>query len=162
MPRSVIDSGMKKRGFDYHSLTAIQAYRMASWLGVGYATFISHLLKSLKLINKERFVSLASWEPKKVRLEILGIQTVENLVVADANWIGRAIDCHVGDYIVLPESQIEKPSLFSNVDHRSENVLQAQRPGIARAYSEGWAGFIRISPKDYTGRGCYRFEEEAE
>jgi hypothetical protein len=69
----------------------------------------------------------------------------------------------VGDYLLLPKSiQVERSELFSFRDHPNGTLLQANASGIARAFAhpDEWAAFVRISPTGYTGRGCYRFEEE--
>jgi hypothetical protein len=163
MPKTAVENGMRKRGFDYSTLTASEAYAMACWLGVGYSSFLSHLHFGLNVIARSTFEALSREQPRDIRQQLIGTPVASELHLVDTHWIGRAVDCQVGDYLLLPKSiQVERSELFSFHDHPNGTLLQANASGIARAFanSDEWAAFVRISPTGYTGRGCYRFEEE--
>jgi Zn-dependent peptidase ImmA (M78 family) len=163
MPKATIENGLVRRGFSYSDLTPIQTYMMASWLGVGYSTLINHLRFSLGTMTRYKADSLQQHVPRDIRHEILGQQTTSNLHIADTNWVGRAIDCEKNDYLIVP------PGTTLEGDHcialdllKNGLLLQATTPGISRVtnLNSGWASFVRVAPSNYTGRSCYRFEEE--
>lgn len=165
MPKVAIDNGMSRRGFSYTSLTSVEAYKMANWLGVGYSTFINHLLYSVRLISAVKAEQLLRDQPRDIRQYFLGHSPSSELHLIDHHWIGRAIDCQVGDHLILPHgTTIERAQLFSAYEHPHGCWIQAKAPGIARASLNtcDWASFIRVSPSQYSGRSCYRFEEEVE
>lgn len=164
MPKATIDNGMTKRGLKSETLRPIDVYKMASWLGVGYSTFVSHLYFGLRLISLEKARSLWKVEPGNIRSERLGISTASQLYIVDINWKGRAADCEVGDYLIFPSgSRVEGKSLEIKSDQSDSLVIQATTSGIARVSVEqlGWAIFVRVSRAGYIGRACFRFEEES-
>ena len=165
MPKSAIDGGMAARGYKYQTLNPTEVFRIASWLGVGYSTLINHMLYGLSLIDKEKSEELLRVQPREIKNEILGMSINTELHVADPNWLGRPIDCQVGDYLLLPKDVvIERTELFSILEHQTGTLLQAEKSGLARAElrEKEWASFLRVSPGGYTGRSCYRFEEEVD
>lgn len=163
MPKATIDSGMKRRGFSFAALDHIQIYQMANWLGVGYQTLVKHLLYSIKAISSSKADQLLKKTPKDIRTEIIGDRSASNLHIVDTNWHGRAVDCEVEDLIRVPLGfSIEGKQLQSVESLGSHTLLSARTPGIARLSSEisGWSAFVRVSPKNFFGRSCFRFEEE--
>jgi len=163
MPKATIDSGMKCRGFSYQSIDPIQAYTLASWLGVGYRTLINHLVYGLNSIPRDMANQLLKIEPRDIRQQLLGRTVTTQLHLIDSHWIGRAIDCEVGDYLMLPkETTAEGYQLVAIDGGHERSLMQATAPGIARvsSASAGWSAFVRISRRGYTGRACFRFEEE--
>jgi Zn-dependent peptidase ImmA (M78 family) len=165
MPKVTIESGMKRRGLAYSSITPVQVYALASWLGVGYSTLINHLTYALNAISRSKAQELQKIEPRHIREQLLGQSVPSQLHLADPHWVGRTVDCAVGDYLMLSAGIAIEGEQITVVKRESTFILaQATAPGIARiteSRSE-WAAFVRISPKDYTGRSCYRFEEEVE
>lgn len=163
MPKTTIDSGMKQRGFSYGSLDHIQTYKMASWLGVGYQTLVKHLLYSLKVISSSHAVILLKKKPKDIRDEVIGERPASNLHIVDTNWRGRAVDCEVEDLIRVPFGFLIEGNQLQAAENLGQYILlRALTPGIARLTCKisGWSAFVRISPKKFFGRSCFRFEEE--
>lgn len=163
MPKTTIDSGMKRRGLTYESLEPVQVYALASWLGVGYSTLVNHMQYGISMITRSKAQYLNRLLPRDIRQELLGYSVSSPLHLADEHWLGRAIDCEVGDFIILPRgTQIEGEHLISLDGKNNKTLIQTQSPGVARVINEtvGWAAFIRVSPHEYVGRSCYRFEEE--
>lgn len=163
MPKTTIESGMKRRGFTYESLEPTQVYALASWLGVGYSTLVNHMQYGIRTISRNKALYLSQVSPKDIRQQLLGYAVSSSLHVADEHWNGRAIDCEVGDYIILPQGTlVERSQLIILAGENKVTIIQTQSPGVARVTNEalGWASFIRISPREYVGRSCYRFEEE--
>lgn len=165
MPKSLIDNGMNRRGYKYETLTPVEVYRMACWLGVGYTTLVNHLLHSLNLIEQKKKEELLGIQPREIRFDLIGKPVSSELYVVDHHWLGRPIDCQIGDYLLLPgNAAIEGRHIFTSYDHPAGHLIKANATGLARVLikDKDWASFIRISPDQYIGRSCYRFEAEVD
>ena len=88
------------------------------------------------------------------------------MVIADEQWINRAIDLEVGDILALPKGgTVEDDTHLKQQDNLDgQPVFKAIKRGYSRAYSEDsdWAANIRISSKNYTGLAKYRFLNDPE
>lgn len=165
MPKTTVDGAMKSRGFNYRDLQPIQIYLIANWFGVGYRALISHLRFGLSTISHEKMQALYKSNPHDIRRQLLGLSAMSTLQIIDENWVGRAIDCEVGDQLLMPSATNKEGSQLTLTENLTIGALfQATSPGVARVTSEslGWSAFVRCSPKNYTGRGCFRFEEMVE
>jgi Zn-dependent peptidase ImmA (M78 family) len=165
IPKVTLENGLSKRGLSYSSLEPSQVYRLSSWLGVGYRTLIGHMAFGLKTISTDQAERLKKAEPRDIRQALLSGMKVPSLHVADEHWVGRAIDCEVGGYVMAPRtSHIEGSSIRMVEALPKVRLFEAAKPGIARIHDQttGWSAFIRVSRKAYTGRSCFRFEEECD
>lgn len=162
MPKATIESGMAVRKLSYGTLTPMQVYSLANWLGVGYATLVNHLVNGIGAISRNAGESLRRITPRDIRQQLFGDpMPYSHVILADEHWRGRAIDCEVGDLIRLPPGHSVEGALDVS-SHKG--FLVAMRPGIARVALPGqdWHAFVRISPKNFVGRACFRFEEDAD
>jgi len=163
MPKTTIEIAMKRRAISCLSIDFMDVYRLASWLGVGYRTLINHLQFGLGLIGSERSAQLLGREPRQLRQQLLGRKVATNLYFVDTNWRGRAIDCEIGDYLLLPRGTEMEGSQLSKTNDGADKVLaETKTPGIARVSipNTDWSAFVRVSRRNYVGRSCFRFEEE--
>ncbi len=163
MPKATIESGVSRRGLAIKSLDSIQVYALASWLGVGYRTLISHLWRGIGLISHDKAEQLFRLQPRDIRQHLLGDSVSSQLHLIDKNWIGRAIDCEVGDYLLFEMDTIIEGEHLSTLRKKGcGTILQAVKPGISKVSDslESWGAFVRISPSGFVGRSCYRFEDE--
>jgi hypothetical protein len=165
MPKATVDSGMARRGFRYATITPSEAFSMAGWLGVGYQSFVNQLEYGLGVIDHQRGNILRKATPRGIRAAIIGEGTTGNLYVVDQSWKGRAVDCEVDDYLLLPTSTLYEGQPAKKSDIVAKGLLiQVKHPGIARVSSGRplWSAFIRVSRRQYVGRSRYRFDEEAD
>src|SRR5260221_6549457 len=138
---------------------------MASWLGVGYKTLILHMRYGLNAILHDQTQRLLRSSPQEIRFRLLGHTIATHLHMVDEHWLGRAIDMEVGDQALVPSgTRIEGAQLVRSIDAKHGMLVEAVRPGIGRVFLEnnGWAAYVRVSRRGYTGRSCFRFEEEVE
>jgi Zn-dependent peptidase ImmA (M78 family) len=158
MPKSAIDSAIKSRGLTYQLLGPIDLYRLASYFGVGYQTIISHMAQGLRVITQAHALTLERATPKEIRAKLVPDATTTNLYVVDHAWRGRAIDCSVGDYLLTPTEAVSEGMCLN---WTRPGLAIARQPGLGRVIvGSDWAGFVRVSRANYTGRSCFRFDEE--
>ena len=83
----------------------------------------------------------------------------------DDFWTGRAIDAQVDDLILLPPATLIEGPLVERVCSRVKgDLVRAVHPGVGRASisNSGWAQYLRISRKGFTGLAWFRHLEEVE
>lgn len=164
MPNLAVRRGFAERKWLPHSAEALQVYTVASWLGVGYSTLISHMRSSLGLLGPTDAERLLGTTPKQLRQAILGDLNCGELVIADGQWTGRAIDVQVGDIIVAPRgTTVEGQCAEILEDVKAGAVVAARSPGLGQVLDHtGWAAFVRVSRAGFVGRCAYRHFEEAD
>jgi len=133
MPKAAVDSGMARRQYAYSSLSPFEAYTMSNWLGVGYETFVAHLQYALKTLTNEQASQLRKSTPKSIRSAVAPASIGTSLHVVDHSWIGRPIDCEVGDYLLLPPTALCEGAVVGTPIHFKEHLLvQIESMGIGR------------------------------
>lgn len=164
MPKSAVDHAFSARKLNPITASSVEFYRVACWLGVGYATLTGHLHYALRAITKDRFDSMDRFTPKAIRESVLGQSTSEELIIVDEHWTGRPVDAAVGDFLILPPNTLAEGPFCEKRSVLKHGVLyQAVTPGIGRfESSSGWAAFVRVSRKHYEGRSIFRHLEEVE
>ncbi len=165
MPKAGVVRALKDRNFEPKKVEPIQVFRMACFLGVGYATLIEHMTWTLNLLTEQQRKVLLKTAPKALK-SIFGTAPGFELVLADEEWSNRAIDLEVGDTLVLPQgSTVECDSRLKQEGVTDgQPVFRACKRGYSRAYSErsDWSANIRIAPKNYEGLARYRFLDDPE
>lgn len=164
MPKTAVHRGFAVRNIDIERATAVDVFRVACWLGVGYTTLLKHLKYALHIIAEDRYAELLCHSPKSIRTALLGRATGGDLIIADEQWDGRSIDVRVGDRLLLPEfTTLEGRSCVEEPDSEHRVLFKAVAPGIGRFESRtGWSAFVRVSRENYEGRSMFRHLEEVE
>lgn len=159
MPVAAVREAFGRRGWNIKRPTPEQVLAVADFLGVGYATLITQLDRSLRLLDRGVAAVLRRSTPKALRHALLGRPPASNVVQIDRFWWARPVDLAVGDLAVLPESCRLEGAVLATVARCQPGVLvEAVRPGIGRAETADsrWATFLRVSPQDYVGRSIFR------
>ena len=165
MPKSAVEHGLAARGWRLVSSGPREIYSVASWLGVGYTTLISHLQFGLRLLGANRAGELRKVRLPRIRKEILGFDCPGELVIVDSHWRGRPVDIQVNDFALMPPGgRAEGSCIEASPDATGRVLVRGVTPGIGRLILEesGWSSFIRISRRDYVGRNKYRHLEETD
>jgi Zn-dependent peptidase ImmA (M78 family) len=163
MTKAAVLRAFSDRGWEPSTATPEQVYIAATWLGVGYEALVTHMQASLRLLDRRRADALRKVSPKSTKTALLGAHYPEHLVVADDCWRDRAIDIQVGDRVLaVPGAVAETPCVAHVRNELFGTVLRAAAPGLGRIVHEGsgWSSFVRVSRKEYTGRGRFRHEPE--
>jgi Zn-dependent peptidase ImmA (M78 family) len=163
MTKAAVERGFSDHGWRPATATPLQVYTVANWLGVGYEALVTHMQVSLGLLERRRADILRKTSPKKIKADLLRTNCPENLVVADDCWQERAIDIQVGDWVLATPGVVAEKACIAVV--RNElfgTVLRGTAPGLGRIThrESGWSSFVRVSRKEYAGRGRFRHLEE--
>lgn len=163
MTKAAVVRGFSDRDWQPPSATPQQVYTVACWLGVGYDALVTHMQASLGLLDRQRADALRKTSPKKIKTGLLGADCTEHLVVADDRWRDKAIDIQVGDWMLAPSGVVaEKPCIAAVGGELFGTVLRGTAPGLGRIvhHGTGWSSFVRVTRKEYAGRGRFRHEPE--
>jgi Zn-dependent peptidase ImmA (M78 family) len=163
MPKLAIQNTFKLRGWNVSNPTFKQIYAISCYFGVGYTTLLTHMCKSIKLINTYTFNKLKIIKPKNIKRDLIGFNTDSNVIIVDNNWQGRAIDVQVGDIILTSHHcDVEGTKLDVKIQKKDSKNFVALGPGIIRIFNNktGWSSFVRISRTNYIGLNKYRHLEE--
>lgn len=163
MPRSAVIHGFVNRGWDPRICRPEQIYVVAHWLGVGYATLVTQMQFTLRLLDASNAATLLRIPLKEIRREMVGQDVDHDLIPVDTHWTGRAIDAQQGDLILLPpDTRIEGHCLALVRDTAQGQLCHASQPGQERVYQPSieWASVVRVSRRAYVGRNLFRFVEE--
>ena len=163
MPKVAVDRGFALHGWDITTCSPEAYYTVATWLGVGYSTLIHHMQYAMQVIKPQRADELLRQNLMVTRSNLLGKECREHLVIADHHWVGRSVDIQVSDLVQLPfGARIEGKCAVIREQNGKTAVAQGITSGIGRIVVDdlAWSTFIRVTRKQYSGRGKYRFEEE--
>ncbi|MCY2928830.1 MAG: ImmA/IrrE family metallo-endopeptidase [Planctomycetota bacterium] len=163
MPKQAVLRSFNVRGWKVAECTADQAVIIAGELGVGYTALLRQMELSLGLLSAGVADGLAKIALKRLRAQIIGIESPGQAVIVDESWTRKAIDIQVGDYVLLPNGIVITGDAVSPSVPASTGILtRGHRPGIAQARQPGrdWACFIRVSRREYSGRATFRHLED--
>lgn len=164
MPRHAVDDAFARREVQPGTANSLEAYAVACQLGVGYNTLLKHLRWSLNLLSLARMSDLAAITPKQIRRTVLGMHSASHLVLADTKWRCIPIDLEIGDFAVVPHSVRLRGSSARIVGECAQGTMvEAVRQGLTQAIlddPEEWSSMIRVSRRQFTGRGAYRHLED--
>ena len=162
MPKTAVEFAFRSRGLNPESCLAIHIYALSTYFGVSYEAFVTHLERTLSLVTMRRAAELLAHAPKDLRHQLLGDACPQNLIVAESNWLGRAIDVEVGDTVLLPrETSTEGNCIEIGSGTSQQTEVTATAAGIGKVSdSTGWCSFVRVMPKGFVGRAVFRHDEE--
>jgi len=132
-------------------------------LGVGYTTLIHHMHLALNLIDQSHAYNLLKTSRKDLLGAICGDMDCSELVIVDSQWHGRPVDIEVGDAILAPRgADVEGEQVEVVRETVRGRLLRGRTPGIGRVTcQDGFAVFVRVSRKGFTGRSVFRHIEES-
>ena len=164
MPKIAVSHELTKRSLDPNTCRAEDVYALSTLFGVSYGGFVTHMERSLGLINMGRASELTKQQPKHLRESLLEKPCPQNLIVVDKHWQDKSADIEVGDSVLLPaNTKLEGTNAEIAECSATRTVVTALSPGICRVSTpDGWASFVRIAKKNYIGRAPYRFDEETD
>ena len=159
MPKLAVAAAIRRRGWNAAKLSPKQAFVVAQDFGVGYASFISHLERTLKMVDPQAAEGLrrSGRELGSLRNAVAGFEVDRDVFVGDEHWGARPIDVEVGDIVVVPPD-----SLFSGrcvrvaCDPVSHLRGVAAGEGQLKLRTRKRAIAVRVSRAGFTGLARYR------
>lgn len=164
MPKIAVSHALAQRKLEADNCQPEAIFALATLFGVSYGALVTHLERTLNLIDMKRAAELSRHQPKDLRESLLGNPCPQDLFVVDLHWQDRAIDVSVGDTVLLPPGiRFEGSCAVVEEESAVRTILKASQPGIGRvSLTSGWAEFIRVTRKDYVGLAVLRFDEEVD
>lgn len=162
MPKSAVEKNLSLRSIDPRNASPSQIFRVSSYLGVGYSTFVKHIHYGLRLISAVDMARLEKSSPKTIKADFgLHLDSNESLHVVDKDWSGRCVDCEVGDLIIAPKNvECEGDAISIAGSLPAGALVRVTKQGIARLTASDWALYVRASKRRYVGRAIYRHDED--
>lgn len=156
MPTIGLRRAFSVRNWTPETATASQLFTIACEFGVGYATLLTQLSTSVKLLSRERAKYLGRQSPRTIREDILQVPTPESLVVVDHYRIAPTVDIEEKTLLLLPPGTRTKDrGLVFERDLKNGRLFRAEKPGIFQVRSGDWVNFVRIAPVSDDGRCGY-------
>jgi Zn-dependent peptidase ImmA (M78 family) len=167
MPIIGLRRAFSVRGWAPETATPAQIFTIACEFGVGYATLLTHLSAGVNVLSRGRSAALQRLTPKALRMQILGAETPEPLIVADGYRTAPVLDAEVKTLLLLPAgTEVTVGGLVFERDLANGRLFRAVKPGIFQATAGEWAVFVRVAPVQknepygYVGLAQYRHLEE--
>ena len=163
MPKLAVTSALKRRRIDVRSLNPEQTFVLAQDFGVGYESFVSHLQRTLRLIESSSASRLRASGRKLqfLRCSVAGFVAPHDVFVADEHWGIRPLDIQSGDIVKVPSN--------ATFHGRCAQIMMSPMPhlkGVApgegqlRIPNRKRAIRIRVCRRGFTGLAKYRHLEE--
>lgn len=165
MPSWAVRAIIRNSQYNLASCTAKDIYGISSILGVGYSTMVNHLCWSLGLISHHRAEEFLSQSAKEIKSDLVGKPFSGNLVYISSIKPIIPIDLEVGDLAILPaKTDTEGRNVEVAGEVPEGLVIKAIQQGIGRIESKNkeWSCFVRVSAKEFAGRGIYRHLENSD
>jgi len=159
MPKLAVLNAFSARDWDVGSCSAEQAFMIAGFLGVGYATLVGYLQGTLHMLEEGHASALRRVAPKTIRGRLLGWAPEAGLVVVDERWVWRPVDVGVGDVLLAPLGTIAEGNALERMDGR---LLRARAPGAGQLRIGSWTVEVRSMRADFTGLAEYRHLEASD
>ena len=167
MPTIGLRRAFSIRGWTAETATSSQIFTIACEFGVGYATLLTHLAASVKMMSRGRAATLRRVTPKALRKGILGASTSEPLIVTDHHRMAPTLDAEVKTLLLLPpDTEASGGGLAFERDLTGGRLFRTIKPGVFQASAGEWAVFVRVAPVQnderygYVGLARYRHLEE--
>jgi uncharacterized protein DUF955 len=164
MPRPAVLARFSCRDWTVNGASAIELYRVATELDVGYGTLLKHLRHGLGAVNDDWMKSRAKIAPKALRSVIAPRSECSRIVVIDQHWPKLPVDLEMGDCLAVSALlRVELPSsLLHEDDHERWRIFRATAIGQSKSVVDGQTVVIRIARAGYCGMLKYRYLEEGE
>jgi hypothetical protein len=156
MPNGAVHAGFLLRNLDLKRPSPAQVYRVATWLGVGYATLTNHLRYSMNMISALHQKQLLRIEPKMIKSELVRQSTTKEVFELDRLWCGERVHAQVGDFFTGAAAAADGP-----LAQVRDAMYTAKTPGEAViSLISGGTAKVSVSRENYVGFYGYRYLPE--
>ncbi len=161
MPKLAVEAAFARRSWSASAASAQEVYIVAQDLGVGYATLIGHLERTIGCLSSSRATALRKSKLRQLRTQLARFEISHDLVLADRHWGSRPLDLEVGD-VALLLSSAALDGECANYRSRPVPHILATAPGTGTIALSGRPSPIelRVSRRGFTGLARYRHLED--
>ena len=163
MPTSLVSATANLMSIDLIEPSETDIYSMAAYFGVSYSGVLTHLYFNVGKISNDTYRKLLREKVSVIKKKLYAQHLSGDIHVVDNRWWReKAVDCVVGDIIVVPKDyDLEGSSISKQSKNQSSFTFKAEKVGISKISNrEGWSAFVRVSNVKYVGLSRYRYEED--
>lgn len=161
MPKLAVESAFARRGLSVSTDLPEDVFVVAQDLGVGYATLLGHLERTLGCLTSAAADTLRRASLPRMRSRLAGFAIDHDLLVVNEHWGRRPIDVEVGDIVLVPQSATFE-GICAILKVQPLPHLKAVAPGVGKvAVTAGPPIAVRVSRRAFVGLARYRHLEEA-
>ncbi|MDE0302671.1 MAG: ImmA/IrrE family metallo-endopeptidase [Gammaproteobacteria bacterium] len=163
MPKLAVMAAVERHGWNVAKLSAEQAFVLAQEFGVGYTNFISHLERTLKVMDPRTAQELRrnGLNLKRIRNAVAGFDVAHDVFVGDEHWGARPIDIETGDIVVIPPNALFCGHCARMMHEPIPHLLGVTAgEGRLNLRSRSSALHVRVSQRGFTGLARYRHMDE--
>lgn len=158
MPKLCVLDAFKRWRIDVRSVSPMDLFCVAQDLGVGYATLVEYLYRTLKIVDDHQKRELLRWKPKEIREEILGSSSPNDIFVVDHRWGTRPVDVQQQDRLRIPATATCTGGIL---EREEATMIRASSAGTATIEITGGRNIVvRIRKREYAGLSRYRHMED--
>ena len=163
MPKLAVAAAVRRRRWNVARLSPEQAFTLAQEFGVGYSNFVSHLERTLKVMNYQtaEWLRRSGRKLRWLRYAVAGFDVAHDVFVGDEHWGARPIDIETGDIVIVPANALfsghcaqvvgePTPHLCGIAAGEGRLMLRTRRSPIR----------VRVSRRGFTGLARYRYMDE--
>jgi IrrE N-terminal-like domain len=152
MPRAAVMEAFERRRWSAEACTPHQAFAIASELGVGYGTLITHLNAAMEILSSNHRDALSKVSPKTIKSDLAGAIWPGPLTIADAAWRHAPIDIEISELLILPTASGNGCGLLKlRGEHSGRSIYMAVRSGTGQLDIGGGPLSIRVARQHYIG-----------
>jgi Zn-dependent peptidase ImmA (M78 family) len=166
MPTSLVQLLFRRLQREPERASALDVFAVASAIGVGYSTLVTHMRFTLGIISAEQEERLSKASPRSIRASLQIPEGAQLLVICSGCWAGRPLDVPAGGYVLAhgrqAEALITLPGLERNATLVEGALFRAATVGTYQGSHATQVPFVRVYEPGFQGRAVFRFIGKAE
>lgn len=160
MPKLAVESAFARRGLSLSGPRPEDVFSIAQDLGVGYATLVGHLERTLRCLSSTQADAVRRASLPRLRSRLAGFAVDHDLVVFDEHWGRRPIDIEVDDVVLVPRSATFE-GVCAVLEIHPLPHLRAVMPGVGVVAVKSHPPVaVRVSQRNFSGLARHRHLED--
>ncbi len=163
LPKAAVSHAFAVRRWDPRSPVPEHYYTVASQLGVGFDSLVTHCHSALRILGPSEAAALRPTRLAEIRSRVAGRPLSGDLLILDRFAGDWAADLRVGDYLLAPPDFRPVNDALGIEDAGSNAaLLRARRPGLSGVgpSADSPVTIVRISRASFVGRSIFRHLED--
>jgi Zn-dependent peptidase ImmA (M78 family) len=158
MPKLAVLSAFRRWAVDPRRASPVELFCVCQDLGVGYATLIEYLHRTVKLLQESQSRDLLRRQPKAIKEELAGTTPSGDVFVVDDRWGARPVDLQQDDLVKVEASTA---TMGATLAREAATLIRAIRPGLTSVTTgTGRSIPVRVKRREYAGLSRYRYLDD--